>query len=1029
MSGHGHSAVTSPVRLSSGCRRAVTRLSGVVRPVCVQKVVPSSVACCDDVRVTVVNVLGPVMLRGPDGPVRLGSVRGRRLLAALAAHLRTAVSIDLLAELIWGVDPRDLPADPAGAVHTHVARLRRLLPAEVRIITAPDGYLLAADRALVDSTAFVDRVSAASQLRDPAERAELLAAALALWRGRPYPELDHPSVHPEIARLVELRSSAIEQHAEALLAAGRAGEAAAAMEALTVAEPLRESAVALLMRALAATGRPGDALAAYTRLRTRLAEELGLDPGPQLQALEQRVLRHELPAHVAAPVAATAPAAAPPVHPPPTSWQRALPISSFVGRDADLRCTVELLDRSRIVTLCGPGGVGKTRLATHVAFEVADGYRDGALLVDLGEGGPDDVGSAVASALRLSEIGAGGLVGRVVEVLAVREQLMLLDNCEHVADEVAALVEAIVAGAPKIRILATSREPLRVDGEHVVRLTPLDLGFARELLLDRIRAADPLAEPDPDQDELVTALCERLDGLPLALELAAGRAVQLGLRGLLAALDRPLEVLRGGRRTAAARHRSLRDVVEWSYGMLDDDQRRLFDRLSVFAGPVEAAAIEVVCGESAALGDLVDRSLVVRQAGDPARFGMLETLRAFGRSRLAADPEGTRLRERHAAWAVRLADEIARARCGPGEPAAVRRFDAHLAELRRAHAWLIENGPVEDVLRLGALFGKLAFLRGRVDLVQLLEASLRRAGALQGGAAAAAHPLVAHLLGLLAATCWQRGRLAEAEQLVEQALAVAEAAQAPTAACEAYQAPANVLAFRGDLAEAADVTRRTLELAERAGDVEAQFMAFADLTLNSAYAGQDDLAGAYEDRAVALAERIGSPTALGYLAYVRGERRAERGDPEAAHYLQAAIHAAEQADCGFIAGIARHTLLTSTARSSTEPEAALAVFAPLIDHWHGFGAWTQLWIAVRALIETLARLDRHRDVAVLLGALWASPSASPVFGPDAERVRRVETAAREALGEEFEQLRARGAALGDAGAVALVRRLTREGLD
>lgn len=968
---------------------------------------PMARPCCHDDAVTAVGVLGPVLLSGPGGPVRLGSARQRRLLTALVAHLGAAIGTDRIADLVWDAPP----ADPAGAVQTNVARLRRLLPAGVAIVTTPEGYQLLADRAAVDVTAFTDHLAAANSAGDdPERRLRSLDTALHLWRGRPYGELDHPSIQPEIARLTELHAGAAEQRGAALLAVGRTGEAVAALGSLTLAEPLREAAVALLMRALVAAGRQSDALAAFGRLRSRLAEDLGLDPSTELRGLERQVLRQELPA---------------PAAPHPAGGRRApgLPASSFVGRDADLDRAAGLLQRGRVVTLYGPGGVGKTRLATHLSARVADRYEDGVLLVEFGDGGPGDVEPVLAAALRLADggrVGAASVVDRIVDVLATRRQLVVLDNCEHVADVVAGVVEAITAGAPGVDLLLTSRELLRVDGEHVFAVAPLDPASAAQLLADRIGAGDPDAVPEPDQEQLVAELCRHLDGLPLAIELAAGRVHPMGLRGLVEAMERPLDVLRGGRRTASARHRSLRDVVAWSHGLLDDQQRVLFEAMAVFGGPVEHAAVVAVCGDPAALPDLVDRSLVVRHPGAPARFGMLYTLRAFGRSRLATDPAGPRLRARHARWAVGLAEEIRAARRGPGEAAAVRRFDDHLADLRRAHAWLCENGPVEDLLRLGMLFGELGYLRCRTDLVRVVEETLAAVGGDR-----ATHPLAARLLGLLAASHWQRGDLVASESAALGAIAIAGASGDPTMARDGHEAMANVHSFRGDLAGARRWALSGLELATTAGDVEVQLVAQLDLTLAAAYSGDDRAATGHEAAMADLIPGLDSPTARAFLAYARGERRAERGDPDAARHLLEAIRCAEEVDSRFVVGIARHTLLTSAARGCGDPAVLLASLRPLIDHWHAFGAWTHLWIAVRALVGTLSRLGRHSDVAVLLGALWASPRATRTFGADSEREHAVEQAARIALGPAFETWRAHGAALGDSGAVALARRLTR----
>lgn len=996
----------------------------------VRVVPPFRPACpnCDDGDVVALGVLGPLLLEGDDGPVRIGSFRQRRLLAALAAHLGHPVDVARVADLVWA---NDVPADPAGAVQTNVARLRRLLPGGVRLTTTPDGYRLDAARANVDVTAFADHLAAAASLdHDPVARRDHLGAALALWRGRPYAELDHHTLAPEVARLAELRAGAVEQHAEMLLAAGRAAEAVAELEALVAGEPLREGAVGVLMQALVAAGRQSDALAAFARLRSRLGDELGLDPCPQLRELEQRVLRQELHGPRIREFRQTG-AGPGPVSPAGARRPR-VPLSSFVGRAADLARVVEAVRRCRVVSLCGPGGVGKTRLARHVAAAFADRYDDGVLFVEFGEGGADDVEPLLAAALRLTDGRAewsGSLAVGIVEVLSVRNQLLVLDNCEHVCDEVAAMVESITAAAPGVDLLLTSREPMRVDGEQVLPVAPLEPGAAARLLVDRIRSGDPAAAPDPE-DALVAEVCRRLDHLPLALELAAARALPLGLPGLLAALEtseEPFEVLRGGRRTASPRHRSLRDVVAWSYGLLDDERRTLFDRLSVFAGPVEYGAVAAVCGDAGALPDLVDRSLVVRHPGEPARFGMLETLRAFGRSRLAGDPNATRMRARHAVWAVRLADEVTEARRGSGELLAIRRFDAHLADLRRAHAWLCAEGPLDDLFRLTIPIAELSYLRGRADLVQLLEETLRTAGALgpdqqQRGRT---HPLLARLLGYHAHTWWQRGNLEVAERQARRALVVAAESGDVTSARDGHEALANVAAFRGDLDGARAEARRAYGLALAGGDADVLAMALTDLAVQAAYAGCHDEAKRYETEFAALVERTGSVSGRAGLAYVRGECRAERGDPDAARYLQEAVVAAEEAELSFTAGIARHTLVTTTARAARDPAVVLLTFGPLIDHWHGFGSWTQLWMAVRALAETLSRLGRHHEATLLLGALGASPRASRVFGADSDRMDAVERAARAALGDAFGPCRADGAALGDIGAVALARRLTR----
>jgi predicted ATPase/DNA-binding SARP family transcriptional activator len=963
--------------------------------------------------VIAVGVLGPVLLQDADGvPVPLGSGRQRRLLAALALQPGADVDRDLLVELVWGDEQ---PADPVAALHTCVARLRKVLPAPMSIMTGPRGYRLAAADGAVDSLRFGTHLDAAAAATDPARRLDELDAGLRLWRGRPFAELDHPAVGPEATRLADLQARAQEDRAEALLELGRAADAAAASAALVTAEPLRERAVAVLIRALVAAGRPAEALHAFARLRAELAEQLGTEPSAELRRLHEQVLREELA-------------------PAPSARRPTIPISSFVGREADLARVRAVLARHRVVTLCGPGGVGKTRLARHVAAAVADRYADGALTVELAATGPEAVTAVLAAALGVSEAGRGSLGARVVEVLAVRHQLLVLDDCEHVLDAVAPLVEAIALGAPRVDLLATSREALRVDGERLLPVAPLAAGPAVELLADRVRALDPDAVTAADATVL-ERICARLDGLPLALELAAARVPALGLAGLLDALDDPLAALGPGRRTADPRHRSLRDVVEWSYGLLDDRARELFVRLGVFAGPVEPAAVAAVCGDARALPDLVDRSLVLRQGSEPVTYGMLDTLRAVGRARLATDPGATALRARHAAWAVELATDTAAARARPDEAAAVRRFDAHRTDIERAHAWLCEHGPLEDLLRLGLVCAELGYQRVRADLVRLVEEALIAAGcdpdAPEPATGAAAggitvHPLLPRLLGLSAVPLWQRGDLDGARRRALGALALAERAGEPAAGRDGWEVLSNVAMFAGDLDGALAHGDRAIALSRATGDRTTELIALVDCTLAAAYAGDQSRSAGYESAAVRLAERLGSPLARGWAAYGAGERRAEAGDPASAGLLAEAVVLAEQVDAVFLAGVARHTLLTTAARAD-DPERALSRFGPLLDTWHAMGAWTQLWIAVRALAEALSRRGRHADAAVLLGALRSSGRGGAESGADFARVRAIEAAARDALGPRFAQLQAEGVALGDSGAVALARRLVRTG--
>jgi predicted ATPase len=482
---------------------------------------------------------------------------------------------------------------------------------------------------------------------------ELLTEALELWRGPALADLvDAPGMAAVATRLEELRAAAVEDRFDAELALGQHVQLVAEVEAAVAAAPYRERRRSQLMLALYRAGRQTEARRAYHDARSLLAEELGLEPSPELRRLEAAILAHDQSLELrgkSAPQATTVAADAV-AHDAPTNLRPAL--NRFVGRADDLHAVSELLAVHRLVALVGPGGSGKTRLALEVARRVAGSFPDGVWFVALDAvGSGSDAIGAITAAVGLAAgdtsgqrpLPAGARAERVGAFMAEREALLVLDNCEHVIEDAAAVAEDLLAAAPRLRVLATSRERLRVPGEMLWSVRPLTPADSLELFAERAGAAAPTFELTDTTEPFVAELCRRLDGMPLAIELAAARVRAFPVEQLLERLDDRFRLLTGGARTALARQQTLRAVVDWSYDLLFEDERRVFERLSVFAGGCTLEAAEAVCADDEEVPDvsvadivarLVDKSLVV--AEEARRYRVLFTLGQYGRERLAA---------------------------------------------------------------------------------------------------------------------------------------------------------------------------------------------------------------------------------------------------------------------------------------------------------------------------------------------------------------------------------------------------------
>ncbi|MFG3442691.1 BTAD domain-containing putative transcriptional regulator [Nonomuraea sp. NPDC047897] len=611
------------------------------------------------------EILGPTRVVGQDGEqVPLGGPRMRGLLTLLALDVGRVVRSDVLVDGLYGEQP---PDGVANALQAQVSRLRRALGRD-RIEFHPAGYLLAADPDDVDARRF-ERLAGegghALRAGDARLAAALLREALSLWRGAAL--ADAPFAVAAAAGLEERRLAATEDRVQADLELGRHRELVAELRQLTAVHPLRERPRIQLMRALYGSGRQAEALGAYEEARRVLDEELGLAPGPELSAAHLAVLRGDPALGPAAPAVPAGPAVpAEATEPPRLRTGVRAQLTSFVGRDEELDQVAAHLRQARLVTLLGAGGAGKTRLASEAAAR-EPGDVCFVPLAPLSGGG--DVPAAVLAALGIRESLLSGPdrppldpAARLVTALADRDLLLVLDNCEHVVTPAAELADLLLAACPRLRVLATSREALGITGERLLPVSPLRLPPADapnpldypavRLFAERAAAVRPGFAVEAGNAAQVVAVCRALDGLPLAIELAAARLRTLTLADVAARLDDRFRLLTKGSRTALPRHQTLRAVVAWSWDLLDADEQRLARRLTVFAGGATPGAAERVCGlPEEVLFGLADKSLVEVVGG---RYRMLETIKAFCAERLAEAGESEALHEAHAAYCLDL---------------------------------------------------------------------------------------------------------------------------------------------------------------------------------------------------------------------------------------------------------------------------------------------------------------------------------------------------------------------------------------
>jgi predicted ATPase/DNA-binding SARP family transcriptional activator len=848
-------------------------------------------------------LLGPLEARVGGRTLTLGGPRQRTLLAALVLSPGEAVSVDRLAEALWG-DRQ--PASAQNLIQGYVSDLRKALGREA-IATAPPGYALALRPGARDCDRFEELVDAARRTRaagDLQAAASTYRDAIALWRGDALADVRYaPFAQEAIARLEETRLVALEERLETDLELGLHREVLAELEALVAREPLRERLRELFMLALYRCGRQADALEAFRRGRELLVEQLGIEPGPRLHELQRAVLEQ-------------APDLDAPAAKPPRRASLPSPPTPLVGRDRELLELRSLVTaKTRLVTITGPGGSGKTRLALELAHALREDFGERVDFVALAPV-PDAalVPSALAHALRVRETTSEPLVESVARALGSTRSLLLLDNFEHVIDAAPAIAQ-LLGACDGLRVVVTSREPLRVRAEQEFPLEPLPTPHAVELFVQRARAVLPGFDGEP---KTLTEICRRLDGLPLALELAAARTKVLAPEELLARLHSRLDVLADGGRDAPARQRTLRAAVEWSYDLLDPEERRLFERLSVFAGSCTLDGAERVCGASLdALSSLIDKSLL-RRDGVPPRFSMLQTIREYALERLADAGAAEPVQRAHADYFLALAEQAAADLAGPAQGAAVATLGTAIDDLRAALGWAIRAEP-HLAVRLAAALGRFWAMHG--DIAEGRRALDRVARLPEIESAAGVKALLAAGNLALFAKDPEAARARYARG-VELAVALG----AGELEARLRTGLGQVALSRGDAAAAAASFDAALELVRAAGDREGTAITLGNLAIVAAETGDDAAAAAALVESAQLfrevGDRAGLAVVLSTLAYVRA-RLGVKGEPES--LIREAAQLA--LDAGDRPALAWSMVVAAALRADTAPADAITLIA------------------------------------------------------------------------------------------------------
>ena len=844
-------------------------------------------------------------------------------------------------------------------------------------------------------------------------------AALDLWRGEVLADLGELGfVVPERARLDQLRLAAVEGRMEEALAGGRHAEVVGELAELVDAHPLRERLVALHLLALYRSGRQVEALRAYEDHRRRLADDIGVEPATQLRHLEAAILRHD-PVLDLSPVSSLG---SPPGAASASRGNLPLSLTSFVGRAHDVASCRLAVAEHRSVTLTGPGGVGKTRLALEVAATLADELPGGAWLVDLaGVADPDLVAGAVATTLAVDVRHALDDEAALMSALCRRPaHLVVLDNCEHVAERCAALVGSLLAGCPELRVLATSRRPLGVAGEFVRPVRPLDAEPAVALFTDRAR----LAGVDLGTPEAAGALaagaaviCRQLDGLPLAIELAASQVRVLTPVEIAARLDDQLR-FRGRATAAAPRQRTLHDMVAWSYELLPADAQRLYARLGVFAASMTFAAAEAVAGDAdllpvdgppvdilGSLTTLVDHSFLTREGDSGSRYRLLETLRLFALERLEESGETDLAHRAHAVYFCGLASDVGRHLYGPEERARRAVLDAEEPNLHAALRWAEAHEPALAFRLAAALWPywdakwserhAVPYLAGLLSRPDLDVPAEDRAWGLvvaaelaaNPGDARQAHPWateavaafrelgdergLAHALLALGAAAGNQGALDEADVALDEAMAITRRLNDPALEGQLLNFVSFVASRRGDHALAAELSRQELAAWTAIGSRRGQATAMRHLAVACQHLGRLDEASDLCAQAAEVWRELDDPASLAHVQITQADIARMRGDLAAAEalYDQALAELGSIGDRRCTASMFKNLAMIAACRG--DHDRSIELFQAGLRLRHELGDEAGLAECLEGLAEVSSVSGDHGTAATLLAAAAA----------------------------------------------------------